>query len=249
MDANVQRLEGTKQAILERLLPREQHVLAVANDLKIRESAIRRHFDQLERMGFVHGFFRQEGLGRPKKYYALTEWGRERFPRLYVDSLERSLRRIVQEGRAKEMDQAVLVLARDRIEAHKPRFRTADTPLALARSIERAVGETGLTVRGRIRGDTILFDMTSCVLLRTALKRDDVPEEWWKEIIRTVSDEVTPRDNVQIQPGERLCPPTESGVSTVVTPERESIAAPIPRPTEVPPTTARAQGSETPTEA
>ena len=49
------RLESTKQAILERLLPREQHVLAVAHGLRIRESAIRRHFDQLEAAGFVHG--------------------------------------------------------------------------------------------------------------------------------------------------------------------------------------------------
>jgi predicted ArsR family transcriptional regulator len=247
MDANVQRLEGTKQAILERLLPSEQHVLAVANELKIRESAIRRHFDQLERIGFVHGFFRQEGLGRPKKYYALTDWGRERFPRLYVDALERSLRRIQQEGRAKDPERAVLVLARDRIEAHKPRFRAAETPLALSRAIERAVGETGLTVRGRIRGDTLLFDLTSCVLLRTALKRDDVPDEWWKEILRIVSDEVTPRDNLQIQPGERLCPPPEARPAVAaVPPMAELERAPEVR---TPSGTKMPEGPETPAEA
>lgn len=249
MDANIQRLEGTKQAILERLVPREQHVLAVANALKIRESAIRRHFDQLERMGFVRGFFRQEGLGRPKKYYALTEWGQERFPRLYVDSLERSLKRVVQDGRAPNSEEAVLVLARDRIEAHKPRFRASETPLALARSIERAVGETGLTVRGRIRGDTILFDLTSCILLRTALKREDVPDEWWHSVLRMVAEEVPTPSGLRIEAGERLCPSPEA---------REAVAVPAmeaERPTERPPEVRAApgtrmpEGSETPAEA
>jgi predicted ArsR family transcriptional regulator len=241
MEANVQRLEGTKQAILERLTPSEQHVLAVANELRIRESAIRRHFDQLERMGFVRGFFRQEGLGRPKKYYELTEWGRERFPKLYADQLERQLKRIVQDGRAPDVEEAVLVLARDRVDAHRARFQQAESPLAIARALERAVGESGITMRGRIRGDTIFFDQTSCIVLRTALHTRELGDEWRHRILEAVSQEV-PAKGQRIQAGDRLCP---ISLPVEARPGAEPERAP-PRPAA--PTRTPEQASEVPRE-
>lgn len=215
MDPNIPKLEGTKQAILERLEPAEQHVLAVANGLKIRESAIRRHFDQLERAGLVKGFFRQEGLGRPKKYYGLTEWGRERFPKLYTDRLDHTIRRIISDGRATTEDQAFGILVRDRLDANRGRIQAAQSPLALARAIERAVGETGITVRGRVRGDTILFDLTSCLLLRRALHREDAADDWRADTLRSVLAQVPARPDFKIEAGEILCPAPRDGIGGV----------------------------------
>ena len=205
------RLEGTKQAILERLLPHERHVLAVADELRIRESAIRRHFDQLEAMGLVRGFFRQEGLGRPKKYYTITDAGKDIFPRSYAQPLAEALRQLVDSGAAKDLGDAILVRARQRVEAHGARLREAHTPLAKARILERVFGELGVVVRPRPKGQRIFLDYTGSLVLRTAVGDGEFAEAERKELMQAVLEAAhIDAERDEIRAGEMLVTPPSS---------------------------------------
>lgn len=74
---------GTRGRILEELAqtPCTAHDIAVS--LGIRESAARGHLERLEQRGYVVPTFRREGVGRPRKRYALTGEGQELFPKKY----------------------------------------------------------------------------------------------------------------------------------------------------------------------
>lgn len=57
--------------------------LQLAASLDIQVSAARKHLVRLHSMGIVEERFERSGPGRPKKFYRLSEEGRELFPRNY----------------------------------------------------------------------------------------------------------------------------------------------------------------------
>src|SRR5580658_11024592 len=76
-------LEGTRGRILEELATAPRTARDLAKKLGIQESAARGHLGRMEERGLVVPTFRREGVGRPRKRYALTGQGQEMFPRKY----------------------------------------------------------------------------------------------------------------------------------------------------------------------
>jgi len=76
-------LEGTRGRILEELAVAPRTARDLAKKLGIQESAARGHLDRLEDRGLVVPSFRREGVGRPRKRYALTGSGQDLFPKIY----------------------------------------------------------------------------------------------------------------------------------------------------------------------
>ena len=76
-------LEGTRGKVLEELAGGPKTARDLARSLGIQESAARGHLDRLEERGWVSPTFRREGVGRPRKRYALTALGQEQFPKKY----------------------------------------------------------------------------------------------------------------------------------------------------------------------
>lgn len=76
-------LGDTKEKMLEELRRERKTAKELAEVLNIQVSAARRHLESLSRLNIVQEEFVQEGIGRPKKYYVLTEEGRELYPRQY----------------------------------------------------------------------------------------------------------------------------------------------------------------------
>ena len=76
-------LGKTKKKILEALLDEDESVSQISERLKIIEPGVRRHLGEMEKMGIVDSSFKQNGLGRPKKYYAISPLGRTLFPKMY----------------------------------------------------------------------------------------------------------------------------------------------------------------------
>jgi predicted ArsR family transcriptional regulator len=75
--------EGTRGRIIEELALAPQTARDLARKWGIQESAARGHLERLEGRGLVVPTFRREGVGRPRKRYALTTEGQELFPRKY----------------------------------------------------------------------------------------------------------------------------------------------------------------------
>ena len=76
-------LEGTRGKVLGELAAGPKTARDLARLLGIQESAARGHLDRLEERGWVVPTFRREGVGRPRKRYALTAEGQEQFPKKY----------------------------------------------------------------------------------------------------------------------------------------------------------------------
>ena len=77
------RLEGTRGKVLEELAGGPKTARDLARSLGIQESAARGHLERLEERGWVSPTFRREGVGRPRKRYALTALGQDQFPKKY----------------------------------------------------------------------------------------------------------------------------------------------------------------------
>jgi predicted ArsR family transcriptional regulator len=76
-------LGKTKERMLRELKEGKKTAKELSNVLEIQVSAARKHLETLSVLGMVREEFVQEGIGRPKKFYLLTDNGRELFPRQY----------------------------------------------------------------------------------------------------------------------------------------------------------------------
>lgn len=76
-------LDGTRGKVLDELAGGPKTARDLARSLGIQESAARGHLDRLEERGWVLPSFRREGVGRPRKRYALTPLGQDQFPKKY----------------------------------------------------------------------------------------------------------------------------------------------------------------------
>ena len=101
--------EGTRGRILEELATSPCTARDLARSLGIQESAARGHLDRLEQRGLVQPTFRREGVGRPRKRYALTDAAQELFPRRY----EMMLDSVLEELLAREGDRFVAEIFAD----------------------------------------------------------------------------------------------------------------------------------------
>ncbi len=76
-------VEGTRGKVLDELADGPKTARDLAKSLGIQESAARGHLDRLEERGWVVPSFRREGVGRPRKRYALTALGQDQLPKKY----------------------------------------------------------------------------------------------------------------------------------------------------------------------
>lgn len=90
--------DGTKSKILEQLTDGPKTARELAERLDIQESAVRMHLERLARRKIVVPTFHKEGVGRPRKRYALTDEGFELFPRRYELLVESLIDAILENG-------------------------------------------------------------------------------------------------------------------------------------------------------
>jgi len=76
-------LGATRTRIVKHLTQGPRTAVQLAGSLGIQVSAARKHLERLRALGVVEGRFERAGPGRPKKFYRLTDEGRELFPRHY----------------------------------------------------------------------------------------------------------------------------------------------------------------------
>ncbi len=104
---NTELLGPTKSVILNYLLEKKRTAKELAGILNVQVSAARKHLETMLQWNIVTEHFEQEGFGRPKKFYALTEEGRELFPRQYETILNAILKSLT-DGKTKGVAEAVV---------------------------------------------------------------------------------------------------------------------------------------------
>jgi len=138
-----EQLEGTRGRILEELAVAPRTARDLSLKLGIQESAARGHLDRMEERGLVVPTFRREGVGRPRKRYALTGTAQELFPKKYDLILDT----VVDELLAREGEGYVSALFADAAERMArevvkdvPR---SGTPTERAESVVRSLNRLG----------------------------------------------------------------------------------------------------------
>ncbi len=170
MASELEPFEGTRGKILEQLAEAPRTARDLAHTLGIQESAARGHLDRMEDRGLVTPTFRREGVGRPRKRYALTARGLELFPKKY----ELMLDAIVEELLSREGEKYVGALFEEAAErlAHSVErdLPAGGTPEEKARRLVELLNRLGFrsTIEKTPDGKFRVL-RTNCVFHRSAL--------------------------------------------------------------------------------
>ena len=166
-------LGETRAHIVDLLLDGARTTHQLADALGIHHTAVRAQLEGLERNGLVVAEFRHEGVGRPKKYYALTEDGRELLPRRYQLMLEIILENLLSTHGRKEVERLMASVARDL--ASKLALAGSETPLEdRVRKAVDALNDLGFRASLQVEGGQIAIVRTSCVFQKTAVSHHDL---------------------------------------------------------------------------
>lgn len=178
---------GSKQKVLELLLDGPRSAGELADKLDIQKSAARVHLESLQAEGHVKSRFKIEKLGRPRKVYELTDFGRELFPRKYDLMLNLLLKKITEkEGGRQEAKRLVESVAdsiaadiRSRIEKNNS---TGDLQEALKvlNSVSNELGFLSTVSKEALAGEktsntgrTFSLESKNCILHKVAMENQD----------------------------------------------------------------------------
>lgn len=165
-----EQLEGTRGRILEELAVAPRTARDLALKLGIQESAARGHLDRMQDRGLVVPSFRREGVGRPRKRYALTGTAQELFPKKYDLILDT----VVDELLAREGEGYVSALFADAAERMArevvKEVPKTGTPEERAENVVRALNRLGFRCSTERAADgSIRIIRTNCVFRHSAL--------------------------------------------------------------------------------
>jgi predicted ArsR family transcriptional regulator len=77
--------KNTRERVMQTLLVRERCTInELAELVEINPISVRHHIGRLEAEGLVTNAEEKHGVGRPRRFYFLTEKGREHFPTRYI---------------------------------------------------------------------------------------------------------------------------------------------------------------------
>lgn len=157
----------TAYALLERLLQGPRTAGALAGEVGVDVAAARRHLEEHLAAGRVEAAFRQEGIGRPRKYYEITLRGRESLPRRY-DLLAQLL---VEAIAAEDPEVAGRVVERlaqrvaNDLKAGMPGTADAKTR---ARALVQSLRALGFPTELETRDGRLVIRRTDCIFLQAA---------------------------------------------------------------------------------
>src|SRR5271157_3414418 len=168
--AESEQLEGTRGRILEELAVAPRTARDLARTLGIQESAARGHLGRLEERGLVTPSFRREGVGRPRKRFALTSSAQERFPKKYdliLDTVVDALLAREGEGYVSALFAAAAERMAAEVANEVPR---TGSPEARAESVVRALNRLGFRSSTDHAPDgSIRITRSNCVFRHSAM--------------------------------------------------------------------------------
>lgn len=161
-------MADTKDALLRHLLhgPAPTDELAEVGDVS--KTAARRHMEGLVDDGDVEAFFRQEGVGRPSKFYQLTDQGRERFPRRYDLAAEQLVEGLLELEGDRGLNEVMEEAGRKLAASLEGKMPEAGSPKERAEALVDVLEELGFPTELEIHEDRFVIVRRDCIFLKLA---------------------------------------------------------------------------------
>jgi DeoR family suf operon transcriptional repressor len=161
--ADIRLLGPPKRRILAKLREGPRTASQLASHMDIQTSAARKHLERLLEMGMVREEFVRGARGRPKKFYALTDDGRELFPRRYDAVLNEVLATLVA-NRGEDDTRRFLTGVADRMA--RP-AAVGGGPQRQPRTL-RLLNDLGFETTAERQDRALVITSRNCPILRTA---------------------------------------------------------------------------------
>lgn len=175
-DVTSELLGKTRANILSSLLKGDDTVSGLAASQKMIHPGIRKHLIYMEKLGIVGSYFKQEGLGRPKKFYKITSLGRSLFPKMYDQILLELISKLCNgnlDGGRNIMEKAMENISTDLAEKFNLRTKNFAIDEKL-RALEGYLNELGFSTKvSRKKDGQISIVRTDCALYNVALSNYD----------------------------------------------------------------------------
>ena len=189
--------------MVKELLQGPRTAIQLAGSLGIQVSAARKHLERLRAMAIVEERFERTGPGRPKKFYSLTDDGRELFPRHYDSVLNALVGEIVREQGEPAAERTLRRVAKGFASSAVPEPGADKSHL---RDLAAGLGELGFEPTVSEHGQECTITSRNCPILRTArMHRELVCAELHAEIIRAATGASAVQRGKWIVDGDPIC--------------------------------------------
>lgn len=197
-------LNDTRASILTQLLGGELSAIDLEDELGINESAIRRHLDTLEQMGYVEHYFKKAKKGRPKKLYRISSAGRNLFPKKTHVLFILLARRVKKEEGENTLENLLSKVAEDFAERLSPEKPSKDRE-SLLRGFVNSLEKFGFYPSLNGGGDTYYIKYRNCVFGDVREELCDQLCKMHKQIVRNVLPRCELRLKKSIEKGDNQC--------------------------------------------
>ncbi len=196
-------LGATKSRLLRELSAGPRTAVQVASTLRIQVSAARKHLERLRAMGLLDERFERAGPGRPKKFYSLTDEGRELFPRRYDAVLNGLLTDMVRDRGEAHTERALHRVAADFARSANPE---PGSDRAHLRGLVAGLEDIGFEPALAPAGKECTITSRNCPILHTAkAHRELVCRGLHAEILRIATGISSVQRGKWIVDGDPVC--------------------------------------------
>lgn len=153
---------NTRERVLRTLLARERCTInELAEAVNINPISVRHHISRLEAEGLVASQEERHGVGRPRRWYFLTEKGRERFPTRYIRLTVRLLEQL-KETLPKEMVSTLFTQIAREMASDYAATLEGQTLEERLRTVAELLAAEGFTVEIERQGDFLQIREVNC---------------------------------------------------------------------------------------
>lgn len=154
--------KSTRDRVLQTLLANQRCTInELADAVDINPISVRHHINRLQADGLVNSIEERHGVGRPRRYYYLTENGREQFPTHYIRLAMRLIEQLKGTLPPQMINKIFTQMAQDLTADHQERIENLSIEQRLDLIKELLTGE-GFGVEWERKGDQIQIHETMC---------------------------------------------------------------------------------------
>ncbi|MCL4327302.1 MAG: ArsR family transcriptional regulator [Candidatus Thermoplasmatota archaeon] len=164
---------AVKSTIINKLSESEMSMNELSSFLGINKNAVKEHMEAMEQKGLVRSFFRNGKMGRPGKYYELTEKGMELFPKKYSLLSSMLLDEVEKEFGQSKLNEILGRVANRLVDSTGINSslndqQSREDKISRLKDYVFALNQLGYYARMEIDGDTVRIIRSNCIFFELA---------------------------------------------------------------------------------